>query len=65
MYMNNTTRKENEELYQCPVCGMHYRDKTTAESCQAWCTEHKSCNLDIIKHAIQDSAEGTEGNTSS
>ena len=39
-------------LFQCEECGMKYRDKETAEKCQAWCAEHNSCNLEIIKDAV-------------
>ena len=40
--------------YQCEECGLWYSDKEIAETCQAWCKEHKSCNLDIIKYAIKE-----------
>ena len=48
------------KLFTCPECGMKYRDDSTslttgkewAEKCETWCREHKSCNLDIIKHAV-------------
>lgn len=43
-----------KELYQCEECGLKYENKETAEKCQAWCKEHKSCNLDIIKYAVKD-----------
>ena len=44
--------KDKETLYQCEECGFFYRDRETAEKCQAWCGEHKSCNLDIICYAV-------------
>ena len=40
-------------LYQCEECGFHYRKKETAERCEAWCREHKSCNIEITKDAIE------------
>lgn len=43
--MNNAT------YYRCEECGLLYADREIAEKCQAWCAEHKSCNLEIIKHA--------------
>mgnify|MGYP001615810733 CR=1 FL=1 len=46
--------KSNKKYYKCMECGLRYTDKETAEKCRAWCSEHKSCNLDIIKHAIKE-----------
>ena len=43
--------KNNRKLYQCEECGFKYAKKETAEKCEAWCREHKSCNLEIIKEA--------------
>ena len=42
---------EKKELYRCPECGFHYLDKEWAEKCEAWCREHKSCNIEITAHA--------------
>lgn len=42
-----------EQIYQCKECGFKYQEKAWAEKCQAWCSEHKSCNLEIIQHAVQ------------
>tara|TARA_B100001971_G_scaffold138572_1_gene128034 strand:+ start:294 stop:437 length:144 start_codon:yes stop_codon:yes gene_type:complete len=42
------------ELFQCQECGLKYRDKEIAEKCQAWCKEHNSCNLEIIKDAVEE-----------
>lgn len=44
-------------LYACPVCSMQYRDKATANECEAWCTKHQSCNLDIIAKAVNKKGE--------
>ena len=44
--------KNNKELYQCEECGMSYENNEWALKCEAWCREHKSCNLEIIKHAV-------------
>ena len=44
-------KKQNKKLYQCEECGFKYKEWETAQKCQAWCKEHKSCNLDIIKYA--------------
>jgi len=49
----STSLSTSKELYQCEECGFKYAKKETAEKCQAWCKEHKSCNLEIIKDAIK------------
>lgn len=46
---------QNNDSYQCPVCKLQYPTDELAKTCEAWCTEHHSCNLEIIKHAIQKS----------
>lgn len=46
-------KQNNHEVYQCEECKLWYREKEIAQKCQAWCKEHKSCNLEIIKHAIR------------
>ena len=40
-------------VYRCPECGLHYEDKNQAKKCETWCTEHKSCNLEITSEAIK------------
>ncbi len=40
-------------LYACEECGFVYEDRQWAEKCEAWCKEHKSCNLGITKHAVK------------
>lgn len=46
-------QRENQELYQCLVCGFHYRQETLAQQCEEWCREHQSCSLEITKQAIE------------
>ena len=46
-------RSENgERFYVCEECSLRYKDKETAERCEAWCRKHGSCNLEIIKYAV-------------
>ena len=52
--MPKEIEKGGKKHYQCEECGLVYADKEIAEKCQKWCAEHQSCNLDIIKHAVQD-----------
>lgn len=47
-------KEEKLKLYQCPECGLKYREKEIVEKCEAWCQEHKSCNLEIIKYAVKE-----------
>lgn len=44
-------RKISGNLFQCPRCKLHYRDKKWANKCEAWCQKNKSCNIEIISHA--------------
>jgi hypothetical protein len=39
--------------WMCEECKLKYEDKSWAERCEAWCKEHKSCNLEITKHAVK------------
>lgn len=50
--MTQTVKKGDATYYRCEACGLLYAEKEMAERCEAWCTEHKSCNLDIIKYAV-------------
>lgn len=38
--------------YRCEGCNFIYKEKLIAKKCEEWCREHKSCNIDITKHAI-------------
>ncbi len=49
--------ENNKNLYQCKECGLHYKDKATAEKCEAWCKEHKTCNVEITKEADENKIE--------
>ncbi len=55
--MNRKNNKTNGELYKCPECGLHYREKKWAEKCEKWCKEHHSCSLDIIQYAVENNQE--------
>ncbi|MDO8601182.1 MAG: hypothetical protein Q7R46_00710 [bacterium] len=50
-------KKEDKTLYQCQECGFEYKEKEWAEKCEAWCKNTKSCNLEIIKHAVDKGRE--------
>ncbi|HIH39638.1 TPA: hypothetical protein HA219_02885 [Candidatus Woesearchaeota archaeon] len=41
-----------EIFYTCPECGFSYKEKKWRDRCKRWCSAHKSCNLNIIKHGV-------------
>lgn len=45
--------QQDKVLYKCEECGLKYTNKEWAEKCEAWCKKYKSCNLEIIDHAIK------------
>ncbi len=55
--MVKTVRQDDTVLHQCDECGLHYAEKEVALKCEAWCKEHKSCNLEITSHAVQNGEE--------
>ena len=55
---STTLGASNKELYQCEECGLHYEDREWAEKCEAWCREHKSCNIEITAHAEENKKPG-------
>ena len=44
---------KSEKVFVCPECGLGYKEVEWAKKCAAWCKEHHSCNLEIIKHAVE------------
>ncbi len=53
MSMEKQHDESKTKLYACPECGMSYAEPEWAKKCSAWCKEHKSCNLEIIKYAVK------------
>ncbi|NWF94633.1 MAG: hypothetical protein HXY34_00650 [Candidatus Thorarchaeota archaeon] len=39
-------------VYLCEECGLMYSEKKWADACEEWCRVHKSCNIEITKHAV-------------
>lgn len=39
-------------FYKCEECDFTYNSKELSQSCEAWCKEHSSCNLEITRKAI-------------
>jgi hypothetical protein len=50
--MNNTSHNP-EKLFVCPECNFSYKEAEWAKKCAAWCKEHHTCNVEIIKHAVK------------
>ena len=47
-------------LYTCRQCGFAYDKQEWAKRCEEWCLKHKSCNIDIIKHAVNKKNAGSK-----
>ncbi len=45
--------KDKTNIFECKYCRMQYVDKNWADQCEEWCSDHKSCNLDITLHNIE------------
>lgn len=58
--MVHVAQADFQTRFECEGCGLQYAEKTWAEKCETWCTEHHSCHLEIIQHAVSD--EGGELN---
>lgn len=43
--------KKDQNTYQCKECLLHYKDRETVLQCEAWCKEHKTCNVEITRNA--------------
>lgn len=50
--------QNNQNLYKCKECGLHYKNKEMVEKCETWCKEHQSCNTEIIKNAEEPTVQG-------
>ncbi len=51
---------DKNSIFECPECGLHYNKKAMSESCEAWCSKYKSCNLDIAQQSVEASAQQTK-----
>jgi len=39
-----------DKVFQCPECGLHYRDQELAKQCEIYCKEHKAW---LLSHVSQ------------
>lgn len=60
--INHSCISTNAKLFECSNCGLHYKEKEWAKRCKIWCKEHKSCNLEIISHALESINNAVENN---
>lgn len=44
---------KGKTYFQCEACKMYYKDKEIAQKCEDFCNKHKSCNTELISHAVQ------------
>lgn len=54
--LSNLLKNGAHKVYECPECGLHYKQEVDARSCQAWCSQYKSCSLEITKNSEEDLA---------
>lgn len=45
--------KAAKKLFQCPECGLHYKDNELAKKCEAFCKEHNACSMEIAPQATE------------
>jgi len=45
-----STKKKT--IFVCPRCGYSYKELMWEKKCEAWCTRHKTCNLEINRHRV-------------
>jgi hypothetical protein len=50
--MVKKTLIDDREVFLCEVCGFGYLDEETSQSCQDWCSSHRSCSIEITKKAV-------------
>jgi hypothetical protein len=55
IHVEGYSMKKVGDLYECQECHLLYNDERWAKKCEEWCTKHKSCNLEITKHAAEHS----------
>ena len=49
--MVRETIHQGETLHACEECGFAYVDQELAEACEAHCRTHRSCSVEITRHA--------------
>ncbi len=44
---------KKKQVYQCPECGLHYRQQQIAKQCEEYCKTHNACSMEIASHAVE------------
>lgn len=48
-----TEKRKGDKIYfRCEACNMYYETREIAQKCEDFCNTHKSCNIELIKHAV-------------
>ena len=47
--------------YQCESCEFYYKTRELAQKCENFCNTHKSCSMEITKHAVKPKGNKKEG----
>lgn len=45
--------KRKKKYFQCESCNFYYLNSEIAKKCEDFCNKHKSCNIEITKHAVK------------
>ncbi|MBI1973954.1 hypothetical protein HYS54_04015 [Candidatus Micrarchaeota archaeon] len=51
--MVSQSSKSGSTVFSCEECGFAYAENEWARKCEGWCRAHKSCNLEITRHALR------------
>lgn len=52
--MNDKQKTVNDrEPFQCPECGLHYRNQEIAKQCEEFCRTNNACSMEITQHAVE------------
>jgi len=51
--MVKEVKRGDNKFYTCEECGLAYRERIWAEKCEAFCSKHHACSLEITSHAVQ------------
>jgi len=52
IYDDNSRKNTNNNIFKCSLCGLEYKEEYWMKKCEDWCSNNKSCNTEIISHAL-------------